>query len=80
MPVIIFCSDIQEYKQLLHEAKAFAGNQVGELNALLKYCRNSSNAVILTTSADSKGVDFVFAVPQAFVIHTTLPKSSVQLK
>jgi hypothetical protein len=41
----------------------FNGSEVGELNALLKYCRTSSNAIVLTTSAASKGVDFVFAVP-----------------
>jgi hypothetical protein len=42
--------------------------------------KTSLNAIVVTTSAESKGVDFVFAVPQAFVIHTTLPRSLVQLK
>jgi hypothetical protein len=48
---------------LLPQAKVFAGNEVGELNALLKLCRTSSSAIILTTSTDSKGVDFMFAAP-----------------
>jgi len=58
----------------------FDGNEVGELNALLKYIKTSKNAIILTTSASSKGVDFVFTTAQAFVVHTALPKSLVQLK
>ena len=33
--------------------------------------------IILTTSSASKGVDFVFSVPQAFVILTSLPKTLV---
>lgn len=53
---------------------------MGELNATLRLLKTSSNAIVTTTSEISKGVDFVFAVPQAFVIHTTLPKSLVQLK
>jgi len=52
---------------------------VGELNELLEYLKTSSDTIVLTTSADSKGVDFRFAVPQAFVIHDSLPKSLVQL-
>jgi len=55
----------------------FDGEEVGMLNAILKYCRTSSDAIILTTSAASKGVDFVFSVPQAFVILTSLPKTLV---
>ena len=73
MPVIIFCSNPQEYKQLLPDAKLFAGNEVGELLSILKSLRKSSNAIVITTSNDSKGVDFLFAVPQAYVIHTLLP-------
>jgi len=53
---------------------------VGELNATLKSLKTSSDAIVLTTSADSKGVDFRFAAPQAFVIHTSFPRSLVQLK
>ena len=80
MPVIIFCSNTADYKQLIPQAKVFDGNEVGELNALLKFLSTSLNAIVLTTSAASKGVDFVFAAFQAFVIHITLPKSLVQLK
>jgi hypothetical protein len=63
MPVIIFCSNPHEYKQLLPESKIFAGEEVGELLSILKGLRNSSNAIVITTSKDSKGVDFLFAVP-----------------
>lgn len=80
MPVIIFCSDPLTIQKQLPEALVFTGDEVGELNELLKFLKTSSNAIVLTTSADSKGVDFVFATPQAFVIHTVLPKSLVQLK
>jgi superfamily II DNA helicase RecQ len=65
---------------LLPQAKVFAGDNVGELNAVLKFLRSSSTAIVLTTSAASKGVDFVFAVPQAFVVHTSLPHSMAQFK
>ena len=41
--------------------------------SILKGLKKSSNAVVITTSVDSKGVDFLFAVPQAYVIHTVLP-------
>jgi hypothetical protein len=80
MPVIIFCSNPHEYKQLLPESKIFAGEEVGELLSILKGLRNSSNAIVITTSKDSGGVDFLFAVPQAYVINTVLPKSMVQLR
>jgi hypothetical protein len=53
----------QEYKQLLPGAKVFAGNEVGELLAILESLRGSNNVVVITTSKDSKGVDFLFAVP-----------------
>jgi len=79
-PVIIFCSNPQEYKWLLPESKVFVGNDVGELMAILESLRGSSNAIVITTSKDSKGVDFIFAVPQAFVIHTELPTSMVHFK
>jgi hypothetical protein len=80
MPVIIFCSNPQEYKQLIPEAKIFAGDNVGVLLATLKVLRESANPIVITTSKDSKGVDFIFAVPQAYVIHTALPSSMVQLR
>ena len=48
--------------------------------AVLEGLRNTNNAIVITTSKDSKGVDFLFAVPQAYVIHTVLPQSMVQLK
>ena len=73
MPVIIFCSNLKEYKQLIPEAEVFAGDEVGELLSILKSLQKSSNAVVITTSKDSKGVDFLFALPQAYVIHTVLP-------
>ena len=53
---------------------------MGELLAILESLRGSSNAIVITTSKDSKGVDFLFEVPQAYVIHTELPISMVQLK
>jgi hypothetical protein len=53
---------------------------VGELLAILESLRGSNNAIVLTTSKYSKGVDFLFAVPQAYVIHTELPTSMVQFK
>jgi len=58
----------------------FAGDDAGELVGLIEGLKLNSTGIILTTSADSKGADFVFAVPQAYVIHTTLPGSVVQLK
>ena len=48
--------------------------------SILKGFRESKNAIVITTSKDSKGVDFLFAVPQAYVIHTILPQSITQLK
>ena len=80
MPVILFCSDPQQYKQLIPEAELFVGDEVGELMSILKGLKHSSNSIVITTSNDSKGVDFLFAVPQAYVIHTVLSKSMVQLK
>ena len=62
MPVIIFCSNPQEYKQLIPEGKVFAGEDVGVLLAVLENLRTNSNAIVITTSKDSKGVDFLFAV------------------
>ena len=51
----------------------FAGDEVGELLSILKDLQKCSNGIVITTSHDSKGVDFLFAVPQAYVIHTVLP-------
>lgn len=48
--------------------------------ALLDTLKNVSTGVVITTSAMSCGVDFVFAVPQAFVVHTMFPSSLLQLK
>jgi hypothetical protein len=62
---------------LLPEAKVFDGNNVGLRMAALNQMRNSANAVVLTTSRVSKGVDFIFSVPQAFVLHLTFPTTLV---
>ena len=75
--MIIFCSNPQQYKQLIPEAETFSGDEVGELMSILKGLKLSSNSIVITTSNDSKGVDFIFAVPQAYIIHTILPKSMV---
>jgi hypothetical protein len=48
---------------LIPEAKVFAGDNVGLLLAILEGLRASSNTVVISTSKDSKGVDFLFAVP-----------------
>jgi hypothetical protein len=48
---------------LLPESEIFAGEELGELLAVLETLRASSNAIVITTSQDSKGVDFLFAVP-----------------
>jgi hypothetical protein len=77
MPVIIFCSQPHLYRQWIPEAEVFAGNEVGELISILKGLRLSSNAIVITTSVDSKGVDFLFKVPQAYSIHEVLPGSMV---
>ena len=47
--------------------------------AILEDLREVEKAIIITKSAWCKGVDFVFKLPQAFVIHTVLPKSNVVL-
>jgi len=61
--MIIFCSNPQQYKQLIPEAETFSGDEVGELMSILKGLKLSSNSIVITTSSDSKGVDFLFAVP-----------------
>ena len=48
--------------------------------AFLENLRETANIIILTQSEWCKGVDFVFKLPQAFVIHTILPKSNVLLQ
>jgi hypothetical protein len=48
---------------LIPEAEVFVGDDVGVLQAILENLKNSSNAIVITTSKDSKGVDFLFAVP-----------------
>jgi hypothetical protein len=65
---------------LIPEAEVFVGDDVGVLQAILEHLRNSSNAIVITTSKDSNGVDFLFAVPQAYIIHTIIPNSIMQLK
>lgn len=65
---------------LIPEAFVFDDREIGEASALLKLFREQQNCVVLTTSNTCKGVDFLFKVPQAFVIHTCLPKSYVQLQ
>ena len=39
------------------------GDEVGELMSILKGLKHNSNGIVITTSNDSKGVDFLFAVP-----------------
>jgi hypothetical protein len=39
-----------------------------------------NTGIVLTTSGACKGADFVFAVPQAYVIHTALPATWLQLQ
>jgi hypothetical protein len=39
MPVLLFCSNPQQYKQLLDDAKVFAGEDVGTLLAVLESLR-----------------------------------------
>ena len=58
----------------------FEGDNAGALNALLDQFKTLCSGIIITTSAASKGADFVFAVPQAFVIHTSLPQTFLQLQ
>jgi hypothetical protein len=41
----------------------FARDEVGVLLAALENLRTCSNTIVITTSKDSKGVDFLFAVP-----------------
>jgi late competence protein required for DNA uptake (superfamily II DNA/RNA helicase) len=62
MPVILFCSNIEQYNKLISEAKVFVGNEVGVLLAVLENLRESKDAIVITTSRDSKGVDFLFEV------------------
>jgi hypothetical protein len=84
MPVIIFCSDPNEYLRLIPEADVFISSndikKAGLLIAVLEKLHESNNAIVITTSKDSNGVDFLFAVQRAYVIHTVLPQSMVQLK
>lgn len=83
MPVILLCSSegqCREWKEQLPESKVFGSEDAGEMVGILDSLVSQKTGVILTTSAASKGADFVFAVPQAYVIHTTLPGSVVQLK
>lgn len=47
--------------------------------ALLDNLREIEKIIVLTKSPWCKGVDFVFKLPQAFVIHTVLPNSNVVL-
>jgi hypothetical protein len=47
---------------------------------LVRRIKTTKDSIVLTTSVDSKGVDFLFAVQQAYVIHLALPKSLVNLK
>jgi hypothetical protein len=44
---------------------------------LLRRIKTTKDAIVITTSANSKGVDFLFAVQQAYVIHLALPNSLV---
>lgn len=81
--MILFCSSedqCREWKEQLPESKVFGSEDTGEMVGILDSLTNKSTGIVLTTSAASKGADFVFAVPQAYVIHTTLPGSVVQLR
>jgi uncharacterized membrane protein affecting hemolysin expression len=80
MPVVIFCLDNQQCENLSKALKCqgiiaqmFIGDDASTLGALLEQFRQISQGIVLTTSIYCKGADFVFAVPQAFVIHLTLP-------
>lgn len=78
--MVIFCENLdacKAYKEQLKNALIFCGEDAGELYALLEHFKSLSYGIILTTSAYCKGADFVFAVPQAFVIHTSLPKTFI---
>jgi hypothetical protein len=80
MPVIIICKDLATccaFSNRIPDSRVFAGDDAGELVGILDSLRSKSTGVVLTTSAASKGADFVFAVPQAYVIHTVLPQSVV---
>ena len=39
MPIIIFCTDPNQYKELIPEAEVFVGNEVGMLLAILENLR-----------------------------------------
>jgi hypothetical protein len=83
MPVIIICKDLATcyaFSNRIPYSIIFAGDDAGELVGILDNLRSTNTGVVLTTPAASKGADFVFGVPQAYVIHTVLPQSVVQLK
>lgn len=76
MPVIIICSDLTNCKMFntaIPNSVTFAGDDAGELVGLLNNLKTMRTGIVITTSEASKGADFVFAVPQAYVIHTALP-------
>lgn len=80
MPVLIFCDDPLALQQQLDTAEVFLDGNVGVQLAVLDSLRETSNAIVITNSNSSKGVDFLFASPRAYVIHTVLPSSVVGLK
>jgi hypothetical protein len=61
----------------INDYEMFVGNDVGMLMGLLRRIKATKDSIVLTTSADSKGVDFLFATQQAYVIHLALPNSLV---
>lgn len=63
MPVIVFCTEIDEYKELLPECHIFVDSDVGVQLAVLDSIKHLKRCIVLTTSKDSRGVDFVFAGP-----------------
>lgn len=75
----MFCEDPNAMKDLIPEAQVFDGIDVADQMAVLEDLREIANVIILTKSSWCKGVDFVFKLPQAFVIHTVIPKSNVLL-
>ena len=80
MPVILFCENVEEYKNELPKARIFDDRDPGQASSLLKYFRKQTNCTVITTSVTCRGVDFLFAAQQAYVVHVCLPKSYIRLQ
>ena len=76
----MFCENPEAMLKLIPEAKIFDGIDIGEQMARLEDLREIANIIILTKSEWCKGVDFVFKLPQAYVIHMVLPRSNIILQ